>query len=317
MNMKNQDKEKGWLAAEYALGVAEGKKRAEAEKLVETDLTFRRSVDAWQNQLSPMLDEIEEVKPPRMVWDRINQQINPAAVENVSPASGSSVWKWLTTLSSTVAAACLGGLIYVSGGDFTSGTIPELKQKLAAEQGNVASANSAFNDVRARSAELEQQVAGLMSQLGSANADVDAIRSELASAQEELAEVRGRFAQLQDQFDTSRPLVASLTQSGDAPAFVAQFDPLKKSLLIRTAVEDTDEKVPEIWLIPAEGERKGEVLSLGVMDESKPDVVRISDELISLIGEGGTLAITMEPPGGSPTGVATGPVIALGKLQSF
>jgi len=70
-------------------------------------------------------------------------------------------------------------------------------------------------------------------------------------------------------------------------------------------------------LIPAEGDRKGEVLSLGVMDEKAPDEVKITDDFIQLIGEGGTLAITMEPAGGSPTGVATGPVIALGKLQSF
>ncbi|MEL7428604.1 MAG: anti-sigma factor, partial [Pseudomonadota bacterium] len=77
-------------------------------------------------------------------------------------------------------------------------------------------------------------------------------------------------------------------------------DQQRFSQWIRTSVADADEKVPEIWLIPDQGDRKGEVLSLGVMDENAPDVVQITEEFLPLIGEGGTLAITMEPPGGAP-----------------
>jgi anti-sigma-K factor RskA len=150
-----------------------------------------------------------------------------------------------------------------------------------------------------------------------AKAELEQVAGSIKEAELKVADAEAEVANLRQQYESSRPLVASLTQSGDAPAFVAQYDPLKKALLIKTALEDEDEKVPEIWLIPAQGERKGEVLSLGVMDEKAPDEVKITDEFIKLIGEGGTLAITMEPAGGSPTGVATGPVIALGKLQSF
>lgn len=336
--MSNETQNKSWLAAEYALGVTEGKAREEAEHLVERDASFRRSVDAWQNQLSPLLDDVEEVKPPTIVWKKIQQRINPVQVNNTTQSEGAGIWKLITSLSSTVAVACLGGLLYVSGGDFTSGTITNLKEKLEVSQSNTESATTAFQDIKSRADELEQQVAGLTADLSTAAANVENKNSELADAQSglsqvqkqlseaqtqlsaantELLDARSQVASLRDQFNSSRPLVASLTQSGDAPAFVAQYDPIKKSLLIRTAVEDTDEKVPEIWLIPAQGDKKGEVLSLGVMDEKKPDEVKLSDDFIALIGEGGTLAITMEPPGGSPTGVATGPVIALGKLQSF
>lgn len=290
------DKNKSWLAAEYALGVTQGAERIEAERLIERDLAFRKNVDAWQHQLSPILDTVEDVKPPQLVWANIEKSISPVEIVPENEGVVSGIWKLLTAFTSTVAVACLGGLLYVSGGDFTSGTVPELKQRLEATQANIENTNAAFAEVRDRSSVLEAELSDTTTSLEIAKAEVNELRQ---------------------QFETTRPLVASLTQSGDAPAFVAQYDPLKKALLIKTALEDTDEKVPEIWLIPAVGDRKGEVLSLGVMDEKAPDEVKITDDFIQLIGEGGTLAITMEPAGGSPTGVATGPVIALGKLQSF
>jgi len=311
-NENTQQKEKGWLAAEYALGVSQGRARQEAEALVERDISFRRSVDAWQNQLSPMLDEVEPVTPPAALWQRIEKEIAPVEVTAAASAAGvgAGLWKMIAALSSTVAVACLGGLIYISGGDFTGGTIPELKQRLDATQSNVSQANTAFEEARTRAQELEQQLADAGSRL-------EAVNAELADANVQVADARAEVEALNQQFASTKPLVASLTQSGDAPAFVAQYDPIKQALLIRTTVQDTDEKVPEIWLIPAQGDREGEVLSLGVMNENAPDEVKISDDFLDLIGEGGTLAITMEPPGGSPTGVATGPVIALGKLQAF
>ena len=92
---------------------------------------------------------------------------------------------------------------------------------------------------------------------------------------------------------------------------------MREALLIRSAVPDSDEKVPELWLIPNEGEQKGNALSMGVLDENAPNVLSVDAKLLPLIRDGGTLAITMEPEGGAPEGVATGPVIALGTLQSF
>lgn len=311
------DKNKSWLSAEYALGVTKGAERIEAERLVDRDAAFRKSVDAWQNQLSPMLDEIDDVKPPHAVWQNIQSAISSPDIKPENQSVVSGIWKLITALTSTVAVACLGGLLYISGGDFTGGTVSDLKQRLEASQTNIANANSAFDEARERSSALEAELSDVTTSLEIAKAELEQATGSLEEAELKVASAQAEVDDLRQQFEASRPLVASLTQSGDAPAFVAQYDPLKKALLIKTALEDSDEKVPEIWLIPAQGDRKGEVLSLGVMDEKAPDEVKITDEFIKLIGEGGTLAITMEPAGGSPTGVATGPVIALGKLQSF
>lgn len=316
-NKTTLDKDKSWLAAEYALGVSEGRARLEAEALVERDASFRKSVDAWQNHLSPMLEEVDDIEPPAKVWNQIEKSIAPIEVNRASETAVGGIWKLITAFTSTAAVACLGGLLYISGGDFTSGTVSGLKQQLDIAETNTANLNAAFEEARERSAALENELAEATAGLEIAKAELAETSGSLEQAQLQVANAQAEVESLRQEFESTRPLVASLTQSGDAPAFVAQYDPLKKALLIRTAVEDSDEKVPEIWLIPAQGARKGEVLSLGVMNESAPDEVNISEEFVQLIGEGGTLAITMEPPGGSPTGVATGPVIALGKLQSF
>jgi len=317
MNEKSFDKDKSWLAAEYALGVSEGRARVEADRLMERDMSFRKNVDAWQNQLSPILDDVDEVAPPANLWKNIEKSIMPLEVREPDVSSSGGIWKLMTAFTSTVSVACIAGLLYISGGDFTSGTISGLKQKLEASQDNIANANTAFSQARERSTALEAELSQATAKLEAANIELAQANGSIDAANLKVADARAEVKSLKQQFESTRPLVASLTQSGDAPAFVAQYDPLKKSLLIRTAVEDTDEKVPEIWLIPAQGAKKGEVLSLGVMNENAPDEVKITDEFLSLIGEGGTLAITMEPPGGSPSGVATGPVIALGKLQAF
>ncbi|MEM7290122.1 MAG: anti-sigma factor [Pseudomonadota bacterium] len=305
-----------WLAAEFALGALGRNEMSRAERRFEEDRAFRTAVEGWQNQLTPLLDEVDDVTPPASSWLQIEKQIGTANAGS-SLSDGSGFWKWMTGLATTAAAACFGLLFYVTEGDFAGQKVKDLQQSLAG--------------LAAQVQEREEKVAELQSSLESANGErgeaetalsaaetaLDQTGNDLAAAQIELEQTRGELAQVKDQIRQSKPLVASLTQSGDAPAFVAQYDPLKQALLIRTSVNDVDEKVPEIWLIPDQGDRKGEVLSLGVMDEKAPDTVAITDEFLPLIGEGGTLAITMEPPGGAPNGVATGPVIALGKLQAL
>lgn len=66
----------------------------------------------------------------------------------------------------------------------------------------------------------------------------------------------------------------------------------------------------ELWLI--KGERAP--ISLGVMPHVGTAAMPIPEELRALVAEA-TLAITDEPAGGAPKGVATGPVVALAPLR--
>ena len=66
----------------------------------------------------------------------------------------------------------------------------------------------------------------------------------------------------------------------------------------------------ELWLIPAEG---GAPLSMAVLAQLDASL-RVPDSLIGRVGKGAKLAVSVEPPGGSPTGAPTGPVILVGEV---
>lgn len=309
-----------WLAAEYALGVLSGKEMKKAESRTNQDSEFRDCVEGWQEQLSPMLDAVDEVPPSAMVWNSIDKRLFEPAVQSPQTgvaSNGSGFWKLMTALTSTAAVASFAMLMFITDGDFTGRQIQETQLELAAVKSESAEYQLALETAQAELDGAATRLADLERQADGSLAEIEQVQQELTATREALESANSEVAAIRQQVSEARPLVASLTQSGDAPAFVAQYDPLKKALLIRTAVADEDEKVPEVWLIPAQGDREGEVLSLGVMDEAAPDTLPISEDFLSLIGEGGTLAITMEPVGGAPNGVATGPVIALGKLQAF
>lgn len=114
--------------------------------------------------------------------------------------------------------------------------------------------------------------------------------------------------------DPVQPLVATLTPTGDAPSFVARFEPDTGALFIRVSGGDAAEtRVPELWVIPGDGVPR----SLGVLNDDGLGNLSVSNEHQSLFGADVVLAVTLEPQGGAPEGKPTGPVIASGKLQSL
>ena len=72
-------------------------------------------------------------------------------------------------------------------------------------------------------------------------------------------------------------------------------------------------RVFELWLI-AEG--ASAPVSLGVLPDAAVATISISNDLIAALA-GGTLAISDEPPGGSPTGQPTGAVLAVGQVNTL
>ena len=91
--------------------------------------------------------------------------------------------------------------------------------------------------------------------------------------------------------------------SGDGQAMVMQP--------VSNVVVQSD-RVLELWSVPP----KGAPRSLGLISASGATVVQRS-RLPETLLKGGTaaLAVSVEPPGGSPTGAPTGPVVFAGKLQ--
>ena len=67
----------------------------------------------------------------------------------------------------------------------------------------------------------------------------------------------------------------------------------------------------ELWALP-EG---GKAVSLGLMPPAQGAVLRLNDTQARALRASARIAITLEPPGGSPTGVATGPILHVAALN--
>ncbi|MEX6504881.1 anti-sigma factor [Jiella sp. M17.18] len=110
----------------------------------------------------------------------------------------------------------------------------------------------------------------------------------------------------------SLTFTATLSSSSGAPLATVVIDPANATAtLIPVANPDTGGRVPELWLVPPGG---GSPRSLGLIDMSKP--LRLQVKASGVTAPNAALAVSMEPPGGSPTGLPTGPVVASGALHS-
>jgi anti-sigma-K factor RskA len=94
---------------------------------------------------------------------------------------------------------------------------------------------------------------------------------------------------------------------------VASWDPASRRLVLAVAgdMPADPSHAHELWVIPEGGKPR----SLGTMAAGKQMHMRLADALAQLLQQGATIAISVEPPGGSPTGAPTGPVVASGSLD--
>lgn len=109
-------------------------------------------------------------------------------------------------------------------------------------------------------------------------------------------------------------LAATLSAEGGRALVTASLDTGRSSVVVSpVAGEDLNGRVPELWLIPADGKPR----SLGLISLGGVQQVAVSPTLLKLVAEGAVLAVSLEPAGGSPTGLPTGPVVATGKLTTL
>jgi anti-sigma-K factor RskA len=111
------------------------------------------------------------------------------------------------------------------------------------------------------------------------------------------------------------PLMATLRGSAGQPNIVASVTASGNTLVIvPAALLTNDPRSFELWLIPT-GETRPR--SLGLIQPDQPIRRDIPSDLAGRVTPDATLAVSLEPPGGSPTGLPTGPVIAAGKLSNL
>ena len=111
-------------------------------------------------------------------------------------------------------------------------------------------------------------------------------------------------------------LAASMASTDTAKAVLitATYDPSRGAVILTPAAADASRGLtPELWLIVG----KDAPRSLGVIDLKDPQAHKVPGALRAQLTSGATLAISLEPAGGSPTGLPTGPVVAAGKLTAI
>ncbi|MBB4129357.1 MULTISPECIES: anti-sigma factor [unclassified Xanthomonas] len=113
---------------------------------------------------------------------------------------------------------------------------------------------------------------------------------------------------------TGIAMTSTLATEDGRPGYVALMDADKHTITVtpldRTATAD---KVPEVWLITPDGKAH----SMGTFDDQRARRAQIPDQLMPMLSNEAILAVTLEPPGGAPGGVATGTVVAKGGISTL
>lgn len=108
---------------------------------------------------------------------------------------------------------------------------------------------------------------------------------------------------------------APVMMEGGGALLAAAYDPTQRQFIVtptgRYELQPT--QVLELWIIVGDKAPR----SLGVIDAANPRAYALPQDVRADLAAGATLAVSIEPTGGSPTGAPTGAVIASGKLTQI
>lgn len=113
----------------------------------------------------------------------------------------------------------------------------------------------------------------------------------------------------QDVTSLTNQLIAALEAEGSDVRFLAFYDGAGTLRLTALSGSTGSDQDLELWAI-----QDNTVTSMGVVPVGEAIEVPVAPEILAGWGEGSVLALTLEPRGGSPTGVATGPIVAQGAV---
>lgn len=106
------------------------------------------------------------------------------------------------------------------------------------------------------------------------------------------------------------PLLVVMSGEAGPASFVASVSADGASLVLKpvNGVPLQAQRVLELWSVPV----KGAPRSLGIVAADRATTVLRAQ----LLKNTDALAVSIEPPGGSPTGAPTGPIVSVGKLRT-
>jgi anti-sigma-K factor RskA len=261
-------------AAEYVLGTLDAEERRHVQALMAADSQFADLVRAWERRLGELSALIAPVEPPPQTWDRIK-----AAVVASIPAA----------------------------------------EPVRVEPARTAGDRAEIADLRRRTRWWRGATAALTA-MAAAFAGIVVVRElapEILPAQLR-PKVRVQVVEVTKTVEVPVPsprpaqYVAVLQRDAASPAFLLTFDLDHRVLTVRTVgAEQQRGKSYELWMIATNDPTPR---SLGVIGTEEFSVRRQLATYDAVTINSATYAVSIEPVGGSPTGLPTGPVVYTGKL---
>ncbi len=307
------------LAAEYVLGTLSAQERDQAEALLSFDPQFEAAVRQWERRLGELNVMVEAVEPPPRVWEKIKIEIGPvktpsatdlpqaaAPEQEVSPAEATLAADLLPPEAEPAKVTPAETLLGPAAASPSPEPSPAPAPRKVERSADVVSLESEVKRWRGITLGI-----GALAALLAIYIAVEQFKPDLIPAQMRPAGP-GSVARTQESERSPQDrLVAVLQQEPTAPAFLLTLDTQKWTLIVRrvSAKPETGRSY-ELWLI---SKQFPSPRSLGIvgneefMQRALPGNYNV-DTL-----RGATYAVSLEPAGGSPSGVPTGPVLFTGK----
>jgi anti-sigma-K factor RskA len=304
------------LAAEYVLGTLSADERGHAEALLSFDPGFEAAVRQWERRLGELNVMVEAVEPPAEVWDKIKKEIGPQA----APAADLPRDLHEPSLTAALAPDLLpSGLApepappppppladQVADAIFADGPVVTPERGTPAIERGADVVYLASRDRRWQRAAIGF---GAIAALLAIYVAVSQIAPDLLPGALRPADGVVR-ADGSGRLPPDR-LVAVLQQQPTAPAFLVTLDIQHRTLFVRR-VSATPEanRSYELWLISSRFPTPRSLGLVGGEDFTQRSIPGNYD-LDTL--RGALYAVSLEPPGGSPSGTPSGPVLFTGK----
>lgn len=281
------------LAAEYVLGTLDAEERARARALAAMDPAFAALVRAWERRLGELNVLVAEVEPPPGVWDRIKASI-----------AGTAGSRELGTPSvelppeRTQVEALRTPLV----------ELPVSEQPRHEDRG--------LEIVRLqRRVRRWRKFSLWLFLIAAAAAGLGALRELHPEYVPAELRPKMRTAEVTRTVEIPSPkpaqFVAVLQKEGLQPAFLLSFDLERRTLMARNvSAPPQGGKSYQLWLISSKFSSPRSLGVIGTEEYTRPQLATYDPVILN----SATYSVSLEPEGGSPTGMPTGPMLYSGKL---
>jgi anti-sigma-K factor RskA len=280
------------LAAEYALGTLDADERTQVETMMSEDKDFTAMVEAWEFKLGVLNQMVGSVEPPPELWNKIRTAVG--LPESQPP---------LAVPEATVPPPAVVMPVAAEAAPAQPSTASTATQPTT----NVVEFPKHVRRWRTIAATSSALAAALLAIVGLQIYQPDTLPAGLRpKPRTQVVQVPAPAAPMPAQF------VAVLQRDGSSPAFILTVDGTTKNFTVRK-VGATPEpgKSYELWLVSEKLQRPRSLGVIGSGDfTARPALASYDTDTVNKA----TFAVTVEPEGGSPTGIATGPIVFTGKL---